>query len=399
MSADLEIRELCLGVMSLVEAAPFFVAQEKGFFAKQGLDVDIRIESSWAGIRDRLATGMLDGAQMQAPMPIAATLGIDGIGVPMVTAMTLNLNGGAVGVSESIWRELRPRRREPLSTGRALASMLIRDRLLGRSRRVFAHPFPFSSHNYLLRYWLAACDIDPERDLSLEVIPSSMLAQHLGDGRIDGFCVSAPYAGVAEAESCGYRLVNNYQIWNNAPGTVLGVTAAWGRAHPRTHRALVAALLDACRWLDAADNRMEGAQILIDSEAIDGSPANIRAALEVPPPGDGFNGTGLVFHRHAANFPWVSQAMWFIEQMRRWNQVDGDINPATIAAATCSTKVYREAAARIGAISPRHDHKTEGLHPGIWTLPLLSGPLKMGPDAFFDGAIYGTDGMRLEKTA
>ncbi len=398
MTQALETKRLRLGIIPLVDAAPFFVAQEKGFFAKQGLDVDVSVEASWASIRDKVVTGLLDGAQMLAPMPLAASLGIDGIGVPMVTAMTLNLNGNSIAVSEAIYRELRLRQREPVSAGRALEAMLVRDRLLGRRKRAFAHVFPFSTHHYVLRYWLAASGIDPDRDVRLEVIPPPLMVQHLGDGRIDGFCVGAPWGAAAEAAGVGYRVVNTYQIWNNAPEKVLGVTEAWARARPRTHRALVAALIDACRWLDVPENRAEGAQIVIDSGAVDAPPATIRTALEVPSAGDCFFGTGLVFHRHAANFPWISHAMWFIEQMRRWRQIGDGIDTATAAASVYQPDIYREAAARVGVASPKDDYKTEGLHPGIWTLPLPSGLLMMGADAFFDGAVYGTDGVPVAET-
>ncbi|MEC9363732.1 MAG: CmpA/NrtA family ABC transporter substrate-binding protein [Sinimarinibacterium flocculans] len=397
MSANvLEKDELRLGVIPLVDAAPLIVARDRGFFAKQGLEVEVSVEASWASVRDKVATGLLDGAQMLAPMPLAATLGIDGIGVPMVTAMTLNLNGNSIAVSESLYRELQLREREPLSAGRALKGLLLRDRIIGRRQRAFAHVFPFSTHHYVLRYWLAACGIDPDRDVRLEVIPPPLMVQHLSDGRIDGFCVGAPWGAAAEAAGVGYRVVNTFQIWNNAPEKVLGVTRAWAAAHPRTHRALIAALIDACRWLDMPGNRAEGAQILIDSGAVDAPPATIRTALEVPSAGDSFFGTGLVFHRHAANFPWLSHAMWFVEQMRRWGQIDTAIDAADIAAQVYRPQVCREAAAMVGVPCPQTDHKSEGMHAGIWALRLPSGLLTMGPDAFFDGAVYGTDGVPAE---
>lgn len=395
---SLEKDELRLGVMPLADAAPLIVARDKGFFAAQGLDVEVRVEASWASIRDKVATGLLDGAQMLAPMPIAATLGVDGIGVPMVTALSLNLNGNSIAVSEDIYRELGLTRREPVSAGRALKALIERDRMRGRRPRTFAHVFPFSAHHYLLRYWLAASGIDPDRDVRLEVIPPPLMVQHLGDGRIDGFCVGAPWGAAAEVAGVGYRIVSTYQIWNNSPEKVFGVTQEWARSHPRTHVAVVAALIDACRWLDAPAHRTEAAQLLIDSGALDAPPATVRAALEVPAAGDAFLGSGLVFHRGAANFPWISHAMWFIEQMRRWGQIGAAVDAAQTAAAAYLPALHREAAARVGVHCPEADYKSEGEHAGIWALPLTSGPLPMGADCFFDGAALGTDG-RLRVAA
>lgn len=398
MSGKLEKTRLRLGIMPLVDAAPLIVARDKGYFAAQGLDVDVRVEASWASIRDKVVAGVLDGAQMLAPMPIAATLGIDGIGVPMVTALSLNLNGNSIAVSESLYRDLHLERRDPVAAARALKALLARDRATGRRPRVFAHVFPFSTHHYVLRYWLAASGIDPDRDLRLEVIPPPLMVQHMGDGRIDGFCVGAPWGAAAEAAGVGYRVVNTYQIWNNGPEKVFGVTRSWAQAHPQTHRAVVAALIDACRWLDAPEHRAEGAQLVIDSGAVQAPPATIRTALEVPWAGDSFFGTGLLFHRHAANFPWVSHAMWFIEQMRRWGQIGNEIDAVAVAAAVYLPQLYREVAERLDVACPPDACKSEGEHAGIWGLRLPQGLLTMGADAFFDGAVYSADGCLCESS-
>ncbi|TJY58172.1 ABC transporter substrate-binding protein [Sinimarinibacterium sp. CAU 1509] len=395
MSETLEKKKLRLGVVPLADAAPIIVARDKGFFEMHGLQVSISVEASWASIRDKLVAGILDGAQMLAPMPIAATLGLDGLGTPMVTALSLNLNGNSIAVSERLYRELHLQRRDAAAAGRALKDLLIRDRLTGRGPRVFAHVFPFSTHHYELRYWLAASGIDPDHDVRLEVVPPQLMVHNLRDGRIDGFCAGAPWGAVAEIAGSGYRIVNTYQIWNNAPEKVLGVTRDWADANPTTHRALVAALIDACRWLDAAEHRAEGAQLLIDSEVLEAPPAAIRAALDIPVAGDPFFGPGLAFHAGAANFPWVSHAQWFIEQMQRWGQVPADVDAAAVAAKVYLPALYRQAAASLKITSPLEDSKTEGQHDGDWSLEQPSGAIRMGADRFFDGSIFdpGVSGL------
>jgi two-component system, oxyanion-binding sensor len=399
MSAhQLEKSALRLGLMPLVDAAPLIIARDRGFFAHHGLAVELCVEASWAAVRDKVAAGLLDGAQMLAPMPLAATLGIDGLGVPMVTAMTLNLNGNSITLSESLYRDLHLCAREAAGAGRALARLLQHERTLGMRPRILAHVFPFSTHHYLLRYWLAASGIDPDRDLRLEVVPPPLMVQQLRDGRIDGFCAGAPWGAAAEAAGVGYRVLNTHQIWNNAPEKVLGVTAAWAAAHPRTHHALIAALVEACRWLDAEGGRTEGAQLVIDSGAVDAPPATIRDALQRPDTGDGFPGSGLVFHRHAANFPWISQARWFIAQMQRWQQIGSGIDASVVAARVYRPQIYREAVAPLGLACPEQDGKTEGAHSDSWSLALPAGALTMGADAFFDGARFGSDGGPIAST-
>lgn len=382
-----EKTSLRLGMVPLVDAAPLIVARDKGFFAKQGLEVQLSVEASWASIRDKVIAGVLDGAQMLAPMPIAATLGVDAIGVPMITALSLSLNGNSIAVSESLYQELGLTPREPEAAGRALKALLARDRAASRRRRVFAHVFPFSAHHYELRYWLAASGIDPDRDLRLEVVPPPLMVQHLRDGRIDACCVGAPWGAAAESAGVGFRIISSYQIWNNSPEKVFAVTRDWVEHHPRTHSAVVAALIDSCRWLDKPENRMEAAQLLIDSGAVDAPPATIRIALDVPR-GDSLWGPGLVFHAGAANFPWVSHAQWFIEQMRRWQQIPDDVDAARIASEVYRPDLYREAANRIGAEYPLQDYKPEGHHAGAWKLPSQRGELTMGNDRYFDGGVF-----------
>lgn len=384
---DLEKTALRLGMVPLVDAAPLIVARDKGFFARQGLEVQLSVESSWASIRDKVVAGVLDGAQMLAPMPIAATLGIDAVGVPMVTAMSLNLNGNSIAVSEALYQEMGLSPCEPVAAGQALRTLLTRDRKLGRRKRVFAHVFPFSAHHYELRYWLAASGIDPDRDLRLEVVPPPLMVQALLDGRIDACCVGAPWGAAAESAGAGYRVISSFQIWNHSPEKVLAVTDEWAQRHPQTHRALVAALIASCRWLDQPEHRLEAAQLLIDSGAVDAPPATLRAALDASAIGAPHSGQ-LVFHAGAANFPWITHAVWFIEQMRRWRQVTEEVDALTVAANVYRPDIYREAAARVGVSVPDEDGKSEGHHASPWTLDTRSGPIIMGSDRFFDGQTF-----------
>ncbi len=385
MNESPEIKTLRIGVVPLADAAPLVVACARGFFAAQGLEVELSVEASWASIRDKVAAGLLDAAQMLAPMPLAATLGLDGVGVPMVTGLSLNLNGNAITVSEPLYRALRLHTHEAMAAGHALKAVLAHDRVHGRGPRVFAHVFPFSAHHYQLRHWLAAAGIDPDRDLRLEVVPPPLMVQHLRDGRIDGFCVGAPWGAVAEAAGVGQRIVSGYQIWNNAPEKVLGVTRAWADAHPATHRALIAALIAAARWLDSPAHRLEAAQVLIERVLLDAPPATLRAALARPPPGDPFAGAGLVFHDGAAGFPWRSHAHWFITQMQRWQQLDRAVDAATVARAVYRPELFRAAAQRVGAPCPTADSKAENQHATPWRMAASEGELQMGADLQLPG--------------
>lgn len=383
----LEKTQLKIGLVPLVDAAPLIVAREKGFFAAHGLDVTLSIEASWANIRDKVAAGLLDAAHMLAPMPIAATAGIDGVRVPMLTAMSLNLNGNAITISESLFWQLQIDCLDPLEVGKRLRQVLETDRAAGASPRVFAHVFPFSTHHYELRYWLAGCGIDPDRDLQLAVVPPQQMVKSLREGSIDGFCVGAPWSEVAQAAGIGRVVVRKYQIWNNSPEKVLGVTHAWAHAHPDTHLALVAALIEAARWLDRTENRGDAARLIVESRLLDAPPEIVHEALKART-SDHPMGRGLVFHEGAATFPWSSHALWFIRQMMRWKQLPADIDAQVIARASYRPDLYRAAAALVGEPCPSEDHKSEGTHKRSWRLNDKNGSIAMGPDCFFDGAQF-----------
>ena len=379
----LEKTELKIGLVPLVDAAPLIIAREKGFFAAHGLQVELSVEASWANIRDKVAAGMLDAAHMLAPMPIAATAGIDGVRVPMLTALSLNLNGNAITISESLFWQMQLDTINPREVGARLKHVLETDRAAGASPRVFAHVFPFSTHNYELRYWLAGCGIDPDRDLNLSVVPPPQMVKSLREGSIDGFCVGAPWSEVAQADGIGRVVVRKYQIWNNSPEKVLGVTHSWAHQNPNTHLALIAALIETARWIDRTENRAEAARIVVESHALEAPPEIVHEALQARASGHPL-GRGLVFHEGAANFPWTSHALWFIQQMVRWQQAPSDIDASAIASASYRPDLYRAAAAIVGEPCPSQDFKSEGDHPRSWKLGSETSSITMGPDRFFD---------------
>lgn len=384
MSLVPEKPRLRLGVMPLADAAPIIIAREYGFFARHGLDVAISVESAWASVRDKVAAGLLDAAQMLAPMPLAAALGIDGVGVPLLTALSLNLNGNAITLSEALVRRMQVQSEDPREIGAALKRVIDADRAAGVPPRVFAHVFPFSPHNYELRYWLAGCGIDPDRDVQLVVIPPPQMVAHLRDGGIDGFCVGAPWGSVAQADGIGRMLVTKHQIWNHSPEKVLGVTQEWAQRHPQTHLALIAALIETARWLDQPEHRIEAAQIMAEGRYLDAPFAAIQASL-LRHSAERMHGPGLVFHDGAATFPWVSQALWFLQQMQRWGQASQDIDAMAIATKVYRPDIYRLAAQEVGEPCPAVDHKPEGVHTGNWQLSSGAGELQLGADLFFDG--------------
>lgn len=392
---------LTLGFIPLTDCASLVVAKEKGYFEKYGLDVKLSRETSWANIRDKVAIGLLDGAQMPAPMPIAMSMGIGPLHKPMVTSMVLDLNGNAITVSKALYRrmkELAPEmmNRRPLGA-EALKRVIEANAAAALPPLTFAMVFPVSTHNYELRYWMASAGIDPDRDIDLVVIPPPQMVGALSRGEIDGYCVGEPWNQQAVQEDIGCTLITSYELWNNRPEKVLGVTRSWAEQYPHTHQALVMALLEASRWMDEAGNRREVVAMIADPRYVD-IPAHVLRmpmtgmfqyrADELPVSMKDFN----VFHRYAANYPWRSHAMWFITQMLRWGQAEHGLDEEQIkrvAEDVYRPQIHRNAAAALGIACPQADAKLEGIHGGPWqTQDEAGNPLEMGSDLFFDGKVF-----------
>ena len=385
MMNGLEKSRVRLGMLPLADAAPLIVARSCGFFARHGLDVELSVERAWAALRDKVAAGVLDGGQMLAPMPIAATLGLDGVAVPMVTAMVMSLNGNSITVSRALHARMvryLPEGPTAGSCATALAAVIAEQRERGGRRPIFAHVFPFSAHHYELRMWLASADIDPDNDVQLCVVPPSQMVSELESGRIDGYCVGEPWNEVALQRGVGVAVASKHEIWNNSPEKVLGVTRDWAQEHPNTHRAMVAAMIEAARWLDVEENRHEAATLLVSEHMLDAPAASIFASLRM-------RTGGIVFHRGAATYPWRSHAVWFILQMLRWKQCWLAPNFSDIAFDVYRCETYREAAALVGEPCPRADYKSEGARfIGSPTPSTDGGSIMLGPDAMLDGSIF-----------
>lgn len=385
MAHHLEKPVIRLGLLPLADAAPLVMAQFNGAFRRHGLQVDLRVERSWSAIRDKVAAGLLDGGQMLAPMPVAATLGLDGLAVPMVTAMTLSLNGNAIAVSTALHQRmaaLMPGTAGAAQYASALATLLRADRKCGRAPLVFAHVFPFSTHHYELRTWLSSAGIDPDEDVRLCVVPPSQMVAELEAGRVDGICVGGPWGEVAEQRGSGVVVATKYEIWNNSPEKVLGVARDWAEAHPNTHRAMIAALIETARWLDEPENRLQAAQVMSRNGWVEAPAKAVQSALEM-------SAGGIVFHRGAATFPWRSHAVWFAVQMLRWRQCWLAPNLMDVAHDAYRCETYRQAAALVDEPCPLIDFKTEGTRSAQWTLPSSSGALlKLAPDLMLGGSTF-----------
>ncbi len=341
-----ELEDLKFGFIKLTDMAPLAVAYEKGFFEDEGLYVTLEAQANWKVLLDRVIDGELDGAHMLAGQPLGATIGI-GTKAEVITAFSMDLNGNAITVSNDTWEQMKPFLSKesdgiivhPIKAD-ALKPVVQQYRDQGKPFNM-GMVFPVSTHNYELRYWLAAGGINPgyyapqsgdnsgqlKADVLLSVTPPPQMPATMEAGTIKGYCVGEPWNQQAVFKGIGVPVVTDYEIWKNNPEKVFGVSKAWAEKYPNTHIRVVKALIRAAHWLDENNNanRSEAVAMLSKSQYVGADKEVIANSMtgtfeyekgdkrEVPD----FN----VFFRHNATYPYYSDAIWYLTQMRRWGQI------------------------------------------------------------------------------
>ncbi|WP_158970195.1 CmpA/NrtA family ABC transporter substrate-binding protein [Paraglaciecola sp. L3A3] len=275
----LEQTEFTLGFIPLTDSAPLVAAKEMGFFEKWGLDVKLQKQNSWATLRDKLHTGVLDAAQMLAPMPLASSLGVGCPKTAVITPLVLSLNGNGITLSQQLHNEILTENNInqitlPLA-GYLLRSIIKKRKVQNRPKLRFATVFPYSCHFYQLRDWLSSAQITPD-EVDIIVVPPVNMVGHLASDDIDGFCVGGPWNAQAVRAGIGFTALTSYDIWQDSPEKVLGILQAFYDEKPNTVLALLCALKEACIWLEDTPNRFEIARLLSQQQYLD-APVDVIA--------------------------------------------------------------------------------------------------------------------------
>jgi len=367
---DLEKDELTFGFIKLTDMAPLAVAYEQGYFDDEGLFVTLEAQANWKVLLDGVISGTLDGAHMLAGQPLAATIGF-GTEAHIITPFSMDLNGNGITVSNEIWEEMKPniptmedgRPQHPISAS-ALKPVVEKYKSEGKPFNM-GMVFPVSTHNYELRYWLAAGDLHPgyyspadisgqiDADVLLSVTPPPQMPATLEAGTIYGYCVGEPWNQQAVFKGIGVPVITDYELWKNNPEKVFGISAGFQKENPNTTIAVTKALIRAAMWLDENDNanRPVAVEILSRPEYVGADYEVIANSMtgtfeyekgdkrDVPD----FN----VFFRHNATYPFYSDAVWYLTQMRRWGQIaepKSDSWYDEVAKSVYKPEIYLEAA-------------------------------------------------------
>ena len=341
----LEKESLKLGFIKLTDMAPLAVAYEKGYFDDEGLSVQLEAQANWKVLLDRVISGELDGAHMLATLPFGTAIGY-GTKADIVSAFTMTLNGDAITVSNEVWKQMKEQ--IPLKDGKpvhpikadALKPVIEKYKSAGKPFNM-AMTFPVGTHNMKLRYWLAAGGIKPgyyappqdtsgqiDADALLSVTPPPQMPATMDSGTIAGYCVGEPWNQQAVIKGIGVPVISDYELMKNSPEKIFGVTKDFADKNPKTHLAIIKALIRASMWLDTENNknRNEGVEMLSQKQYVGADYEVIANSMNGTfeyEKGDkrtlaDFN----VFARYNGSYPYYSDAIWSLTQMRRWGQIN-----------------------------------------------------------------------------
>lgn len=379
-AAGPEVKGARLGFIALTDAAPLFVAKEKGFFAKYGMpDVEVLKQASWGTTRDNLVLGGegngIDGAHILSPMPYLITAGRvtqNNVGVPMFILARLNLDGQCISVANEYL---------DLKVGldaKPFKAALDKKKASGKGVKA-AMTFPGGTHDLWIRYWLAAGGIDPDKDIETIVVPPAQMVANMKVGTQDCFCVCEPWNDQLINQKIGYTALTTGELWNNHPEKALGMRASWVEKNPRAAKALLMAVLEAQQWCDKAENKAELAAIVAKRQWI-----NVPVADVAPRMAGKFNyGTGRVvedsphilkYWRNQSSYPFQSHDAWFLTEDIRWGKFAPDTDIKALIAKVNREDLWREAAKELGV--PAAD---------------IPASKSRGKETFFDGKVFDPD--------
>ncbi len=355
-----EKEEVKIGFIPLTDCASVVMASVLGFDKKYGIKITPTKESSWASVRDKLVNGELDAAHVLYGLIYGVHLGVGGPKKDMATLMTINNNGQAITLSKALANK-------GAVDGASLAKLMQTD----KREYTFAQTFPTGTHAMWLYYWLAAHGINPMKDAKVITVPPPQMVANMRVGNMDGYCVGEPWGHRAIADRIGITAVTTQDIWRDHPEKVLGTSAEWVNKYPNTARAMTAAVLDAGRWIDASlSNKIKMAETIANKSYVNTSVDVINQRIL----GRYQNGLGKTwddpnymkfYNDGAVSFPYLSDGIWFLTQLKRWGLLKSDPDYLAVATAINQIDLYKDAAAMAKVNVPKTPMRSSKLIDGV----------------------------------
>ena len=372
-----ETTKATLGFIALTDAAPLFVAKEKGLFAKYGVpDVEVSKQASWGATRDNLVLGGegggIDGAHILSPMPYLISSGRvtqNNQPVPMYILARLNLNGQCISVAK-----------EHLPLGTKLDSAPLKGafaKMVGAGKEVkIAMTFPGGTHDMWIRYWMAAGGINPDKDVQTIVVPPPQMVANMKVGTMEAFCVCEPWNDQLVHQDIGYTAITTGELWNKHPEKSLGMRASFVDKNPLAAKAILMAVMEAQQWCEDQANVQEMCDISGKRNWMNAPVADIIDRAK----GKFVYGDGRVVEKHPqmmkfwgefASYPFQSHDLWFLTENQRWGYQPADLDTKALIAKVNREDMWKDAAKTLGVPAAQIPTSTS-----------------RGKETFFDGKVF-----------
>jgi nitrate/nitrite transport system substrate-binding protein len=352
--------EVKIGFIPLTDCASVVIASEMGFDKKYGIKITPSKEASWAAVRDKLVNGELDAAHVLYGLIYGVQLGIGGPKKDMAVLMNLNHNGQAITLSNQL-------KAKGVTDGAKLKKLIDSE----KREYTFAHTFPTGTHAMWIYYWLAANGINPFTDVKTITVPPPQMVANMRVGNMDGFCVGEPWNARAIFDNIGFTAITTQDIWKDHPEKVLGTRLEFVQKYPNTARAMIAAVLEASKYIDTMANRAKVAGIIAAKSYVN-TDANV---IEGRMLGEYDNGIGkkwkdanyMKFYNDGkVNFPYLSDGMWFLTQHRRWGLLKEDPDYLAVARQVNQIALYKQAAAQVKVPVPAEMRTSKFIDGVVW---------------------------------
>jgi nitrate/nitrite transport system substrate-binding protein len=375
-----ETKAAKLGFIALTDAAPLFVAKEKGLFAKYGMpDVEVQKQASWGTTRDNLVLGSegngIDGAHILTPMPYLISAGKvtqNNVPVPMHILARLNLNGQCISVAKE-YADIKV----GLDT-KPFREALQKKKAAGKAIKA-AMTFPGGTHDLWIRYWLAAGGVDPDKDIETIVVPPPQMVANMKVGTMDCFCVCEPWNLQLIHQNIGYTAITTGELWERHPEKSFALRAAYVDRYPKAAKALLMAVMEAQQWCERLENRAEVAAICAKRQWINCPVEDVTDRVK----GRFDYGTGRVvessphvmrYWADHASYPFQSHDLWFITEDMRWGKFEPTLDAKALIDKVNREDLWREAAKDLGVPASEIPASTS-----------------RGKETFFDGKVFDPD--------
>src|SRR6186713_962266 len=355
-----EKKEVKIGFIPLTDCASVVMASVLGIDQKYGVKIIPTKEASWPGARDKLVNGELDFAHVLYGLIYGVQMGTAGPKKDMAVLMTLNNNGQAITLSKKLADK-------GAVDGPGLAKVMAAE----KRDYTFAQTFPTGTHAMWLYYWLASVGVNPMKDAKVITVPPPQMVANMRVGNMDGYCVGEPWGHRAIMDGIGITAVTTQDIWKDHPEKVLGTTGEFVKKYPNTARAVMMAVIEASRWIDASlQNKLKMAETVADKSYVNTGVDAINQRIL----GRYQNGLGKTwddpnhmkfFNDGAVNYPYLSDGMWFLTQHKRWGLLKDHPDYLGVAKKINQTELYKQAAAQLKVSVPKSEMRSSKLIDGV----------------------------------